>query len=43
MKRLIISLSCIIGGLTLGFAQQDVKFQTACHPQDVKHYDTQTL
>ena len=24
-------------------AQQNVSFQTACHPQDVKHYDTKTL
>ena len=24
-------------------AQVKVKFQTACHPDDVKHYDTQTL
>ncbi len=29
-------------GLT-AMAQQNVAFQTACHPQDVKHYDTQTL
>ena len=24
-------------------AQQNVSFQTACHPEDVKHYDTKTL
>ena len=24
-------------------AQQNVNFQTACHPEDVKHYDTPTL
>ena len=24
-------------------AQQKVSFQTACHPEDVKHYDTETL
>jgi len=24
-------------------AQQNVFFQTACHPEDVKHYDTKTL
>ena len=24
-------------------AQQTMSFQTACHPADVKHYDTQTL
>ena len=24
-------------------AQQNVRFQTACHPRDVMHYDTQTL
>ena len=23
--------------------RQHVKFQTACHPEDVKHYDTKTL
>lgn len=28
---------------TAATAQQSVNFQTACHPDDVKHYDTKTL
>ena len=31
------------GGQEGAFAQQSVRFQTACHPEDVKHYDTPTL
>ena len=33
----------LMGNLTMGFGQQNVNFQTACHPEDVKHYDTKTL
>ena len=32
-----------MSSLTSGFGQQNVSFQTACHPEDVKHYDTKTL
>jgi 4-deoxy-L-threo-5-hexosulose-uronate ketol-isomerase len=32
-----------MSSLTSGFGQQNVQFQTACHPEDVKHYDTKTL
>ena len=32
-----------MSSLTNGFGQQNVSFQTACHPEDVKHYDTKTL
>ena len=35
-------MALMLGALTVS-AQQDVKFQTACHPEDVKHYDTKTL
>ena len=27
----------------MAFGEQNMTFQTACHPDDVKHYDTQTL
>jgi 4-deoxy-L-threo-5-hexosulose-uronate ketol-isomerase len=32
-----------MASFTSGFGQQTVSFQKACHPDDVKHYDTQTL
>ncbi len=42
MKHLI--LLCVLTCMTIGTqAQQNVQFQTACHPEDVKHYDTQTI
>ena len=47
MNKTIIALATVI--LQSAFfalhasAQQSVNFQTACHPQDVKHYDTETL
>ena len=42
MKKSILTLM-LMGNLTMGFGQQNVNFQTACHPEDVKHYDTKTL
>ena len=42
MKKTIMTFALLMGALGMN-AQQDVKFQTACHPADVKHYDTQTL
>ena len=42
MKKTILTLM-LMGTLTTGSAQQHMNFQTACHPSDVKHYDTQTL
>ena len=33
----------LMGNLMTAFGQQNMTFQTACHPEDVKHYDTQTL
>ena len=42
MKKLFISLSLLAMASVSG-AQQKVNFQTACHPEDVKHYDTKTL
>ena len=41
-KRTFLSAALLAVALASG-AQQTVNFQTACHPQDVKHYDTQTL
>jgi putative nucleotidyltransferase with HDIG domain len=42
MKKALLSMAFL--SLTfVSFAQQNVYFQTACHPQDVKHYDTKTL
>lgn len=42
MKKTILTFM-LMGTLTTGAAQQTMHFQTACHPADVKHYDTQTL
>ncbi len=49
MKR-ILSLALVALALTANAQEADrfvgcqhVKFQTACHPQDVKTYDTKTL
>ena len=42
MKKTILGIALLMGTLSLS-AQQDVKFQTACHPADVKGYDTKTL
>ena len=52
MKRTILTIAGAIA-LSLSAAQaqeadrfvgaQHVKFQTACHPEDVKHYDTKLL
>ena len=42
MKKTFILL-LLMGNLLTVSAQQKVSFQTACHPEDVKHYDTKTL
>ena len=42
MKKHLMICAFLMGALSIN-AQQDVKFQTACHPEDVKHYDTKTL
>ena len=42
MKKIFLILM-LMGNLTSGLAQQKMTFQKACHPDDVKHYDTQTL
>ena len=36
MKKSILTL-LLMGTMTTGFGQQTVNFQTACHPEDVKH------
>jgi 4-deoxy-L-threo-5-hexosulose-uronate ketol-isomerase len=42
MKKSFLLL-LLMGNLLNGYGQQHVQFQTACHPEDVKHYDTKTL
>jgi len=42
-KRTFISMALLAGAFVSMGAQQSVNFQTACHPEDVKHYDTKTL
>ncbi len=42
MKKII--MLCALAFIAVSaMAQQNVAYQTACHPDDVKHYDTQTL
>ena len=51
MKKLFVSTALLAMTLVSANAQeadryvgaQHVKFQTACHPEDVKHYDTKLL
>ena len=42
MKKLAIALMLGTAALTAS-AQVNYTVQTACHPSDVKHYDTQRL
>ncbi len=42
MKTLLTILALAVITVSAN-AQQHVQFQTACHPDDVKHYDTQTI
>ena len=42
MKKLLSAAALALVALTAS-AQQNVTYRTACHPADVKHYDTQTL
>ena len=42
MKKTFLTL-ILMGTFSLVSAQQTVNFQTACHPEDVKHYDTKIL
>ena len=39
MKKLAIAMMLSVSALAAS-AQVNYKVQTACHPQDVKHYDT---
>ena len=41
MKKILL-LAALAASLTMS-AQVKVNFQKACHPDDVKHYDTQTI
>ncbi|MBR6202207.1 MAG: 5-dehydro-4-deoxy-D-glucuronate isomerase [Bacteroidaceae bacterium] len=42
MKKTVLSFALMMGALSMS-AQMHVNFQKACHPEDVKHYDTQTI
>lgn len=42
MNKTLIGAALLAGTMSVN-AQQHVSFQTACHPDDVKHYDTETL
>ena len=42
MKKLAIAMMLSVSALAAS-AQVNYKVQTACHPQDVKHYDTERL
>lgn len=42
MKKLFVIAAMALCGLNVS-AQQNVSYQTACHPTDVMHYDTKTL
>lgn len=42
MKRLVLTL-CLGACLVQGKAQMNYTVQTACHPKDVRHYDTERL
>ena len=42
MKKLAIAMMLGFAATTAS-AQMNYKVQTACHPQDVKHYDTERL
>lgn len=42
MKKVFLSIALAMGAMTVS-AQTVYQTQTACHPADVKHYDTQTL
>ena len=42
MKKLAIAMMLGLAATTAS-AQMNYKVQTACHPQDVKHYDTERL
>ena len=43
MKKYLFLSVVWLGFSSISFGQQHVYHQTACHPADVKHYDTQTL
>ena len=42
MKRIIIMAACCLFAVS-SYAQMNFKVQTACHPDDVKNYDTERL
>lgn len=43
MKRTVLAMILALGCTAVGSAQMNVRMQTACHPQDVKTYDTARL
>ena len=42
MKKLAIAMMLGIAAISAS-AQMNYKVQTACHPQDVKHYEQRTV
>ena len=42
MKKYVLTVALSIASLS-AFAQVNYKIQTACHPDDVKNYDTERL
>ena len=42
MKKLVLAFMMGAAAMAAN-AQVNYKVQTACHPQDVKHYDTELL
>ena len=50
MKKILFAAALAVAALNANATEPDryvgaqhVKFQTACHPEDVKHYDTKML
>ena len=43
MKKIVLALFTLMIASTNLFGQINYTIQTACHPDDVKHYDTETL
>lgn len=43
MKKIILSLSIAMATLALSAQKPEYTIQRACHPEDVKHYDTEQI
>ena len=42
MKKVLLFAALLLATIAMS-AQTKYTIQTACHPEDVKHYDTETL